>query len=74
MDQEEGRKMFVPSTIHRIGFTVSPCPCRGRVEKNFKRKGPTGLYTTLNGGILWRYNRQMCMASNYNGLQPMGSF
>jgi hypothetical protein len=57
-----------------IRFTVSPCPSRGRVEKNFKRKGPMGFYTTMNSGILWRYNRQMCMASNYNGLEPMGSF
>ncbi len=37
-----------PYTV--IGFTVSPCPCRGRVEKSFKGRGKMGFYKTPNSG------------------------
>jgi hypothetical protein len=42
----------------RIGFTVSSCPCGGRVQKNFKEREVLGFYkTTLNSVILWKYNK-----------------
>ncbi len=34
----------------------------------------SGFNTTMDNVILWRNNKQVCMASNVIGLEPMGSF
>jgi hypothetical protein len=49
-----------------------------------QRKGREELQEEGTDGLIYNlerwdplevlYNRQMCMASNYNGLEPMGSF
>jgi hypothetical protein len=53
MDQEEGRKLFVPSNIHRNRIYSLPLPVQRKGREELQEEGIDGLiYTTLNGGIL----------------------
>ncbi len=47
MDQEEGRKLFVPSTIHRNRIHSLPLPVQRKGREELQEEGTEGLMYNL---------------------------
>ncbi len=73
LDHMGDKELGVTGTIRKNMIYDIPFPTQKEVEKNFKRGVCQAVYTTTNTVIVWKDNKPVYMASNCDGVEPMGT-
>jgi hypothetical protein len=73
LDHMGDKELGVTGTMRKNRIYGIPLPTQKEVEKNFKRGDCQAVYTTTNTVIVWKDNKPVYMASNCDGLEPMGT-